>query len=53
MWKALDEDKKKKYIDEAKEAMVKFKEQYGDNAFKHAPKTKKKKKVDADRKSVV
>lgn len=50
MWKALDEDKKKKYIDEAKEAMVKFKEQYGDDAFKHVPKTKKKTKAVTDKK---
>lgn len=50
MWKALDEDKKKKYIDEAKEEMTKFKEQYGDAAFKHAPKTKKKKKAVTDKK---
>ena len=32
MWKELDEDTKKPYIDEAKEEMAKFKEQYGDAA---------------------
>ena len=33
--------------------MVKFKEQYGDDAFKHAPKTKKKTKAVKDKKKDV
>lgn len=45
MWKVLDEEKKKKYIDDAREELTKFKEQYGDAAFKHAPKTLKKKQA--------
>ena len=43
-WKALNEDDKKKYVDEAKADMAKFREQYGSDAFKlkHGPKTKSK-----------
>ncbi|KAL7449482.1 hypothetical protein ACHAWC_001538, partial [Mediolabrus comicus] len=38
-WQALDEDKKKKYCDDAKEEMEKFNEQYGEDSLK--PKKKK------------